>query len=664
MRHLGLLLTTACLLTTKSYADLVVTEDLGTLDIGTTYTISGDTATGANNADSYGDRLIDTWENELVFQFTLTSPATIEIESVAITGDPDVLLLSSLVTEISGGLNRTPGLLSIALLDGPPPETETFIPLTRGTYYISVDNFASREDIDSTFTYNLNLSSPVNIGSIATGNTPFTIDTLNSDFDTELAIWDVDGNPIAENDNLEGGGQQSQITSMGLPSGTYHATVVGNSSNFLSGFVITGAANENGNFVFNYGTGTQTGSLAQGEVAVFTFEIAPAIPPVADGTTLILDGSDLFLTTRFPYQANSVLSLQTSTDLTNWRTPGTNNTPNFTIERSYTDPDFWNIRSLLPVGSHPKTFLRASVNAQSSGPATFTDFDGDGRTDWALTRQNENDILWDIPLQSGGTKRVTFGNIDTDTIVSADFDGDGITDIAVWTANVGFNFIQSSDGTLQTLAFDTSDIIGNITPAPADYDGDGIADPALFVTTDVASPASIQYIGSAGSGALTTITWGNGTSETLTPVIGDFDGDGEADYCYRTSGDDAEGIFTLLRSSNNQIISTTWGQANDSIVPGDYDGDGRSDFAVSRSVNGVQEWHILEQDGDVTGTAPIILGLAGDTLVPGDYDGDGRTDPAVWDGSTFTYLSSSEGSIVTFTHGTVGDLPVANSQVE
>ena len=90
MKHRDLLTFIALFATSSlaAQADLRVDQDLGSLDIGSTTPITGDTAVGANNVDIYfTDNSSETfnWGNELVFQFTLASDAFVSLTSNTLT---------------------------------------------------------------------------------------------------------------------------------------------------------------------------------------------------------------------------------------------------------------------------------------------------------------------------------------------------------------------------------------------------------------------------------------------------------------------------------------------------------------------------------------------------------------------------------------------------
>jgi len=60
------------------------------------------------------------------------------------------------------------------------------------------------------------------------------------------------------------------------------------------------------------------------------------------------------------------------------------------------------------------------------------DFDGDGRTDFAVTRLENGATNWYILPSSGGPYYGFAWGYDTDVAVQGDYDGDGKTDVAVW----------------------------------------------------------------------------------------------------------------------------------------------------------------------------------------------------------------------------------------
>lgn len=294
------------------------------------------------------------------------------------------------------------------------------------------------------------------------------------------------------------------------------------------------------------------------------------------------------------------------------------------------------------------------------------DFNGDGRTDYAIYRDSGGIRTWWIQHNGSATTQIAQWGLDTDNLAPADYDGDGREDFAVWRSGAptvaAFYILQSSTSTLRTELFGQT---GDDPKIVGDYDGDGKADVAVYRP----GAQSIWYFrGSLNNpaGNITFLPWGV-TDDVVAP--GDYDGDGRFDVCIRRDADGPGGatnaIFILRRSSDLGAEWINWGLTDDAIVPGDYDGDGRRDFCVVRVAGGSGNFYILERDGGGTGASPIIFGTeATDFLAPGDYDGDGRADIAIWresanpDQNFFYVRRSSDGGLTVFEWGQQNDLPV------
>ncbi len=219
-----------------------------------------------------------------------------------------------------------------------------------------------------------------------------------------------------------------------------------------------------------------------------------------------------------------------------------------------------------------------------------------------------------------------------------DFDGDGKTDFAIWRGPIGsWQVLNSSNGMLQTTPWGSSAAPYFDVPAPGDYDGDGKTDQAVWRGLD-----STWYIRKSSDGQTLSQFWGAGYAPYFdVPTPGDFDGDGKTDVAIWRP---AAGAFYVLKSSDGGVLAEAWGVSGDTPVPADYDGDGKTDFAVWRPGNGT--WYIKRSSGGTdiiawgAGYAPYF-----DVPVPADYDGDGQTDLAVWRGqdSVWYIRKSSDG---------------------
>jgi hypothetical protein len=233
-----------------------------------------------------------------------------------------------------------------------------------------------------------------------------------------------------------------------------------------------------------------------------------------------------------------------------------------------------------------------------------------------------------------------------------DYDGDNKSDLSNFTGTTGlWDAVASGNSSgphVQRLWGATS--LGDVI-VPADYDGDGKSDFAVYRN-------GIWYV-SRNSGGDLNFTWGLSTD---IPVPADYDNDGKADIAvYRPTEGSAQGLWYVLKSSSNYTTFDVaqFGASTDKPVVGDYNGDGKADYAVIRRGGGAMTWYILYNGG--TNFAAAQWGLdTGDIAVPADYDGDRKTDIAVWRPSNGTwYVVRSGGGFVGSQWGSIGDIPVA-----
>jgi hypothetical protein len=312
------------------------------------------------------------------------------------------------------------------------------------------------------------------------------------------------------------------------------------------------------------------------------------------------------------------------------------------------------------------------------------DFDGDGKTDFAVYRY-PRDGGFPAPttyhiLQSGdgATRSRQFGFTSGDKHATGDYDGDGRADLTLYRNGAVdgspsyFYILRSSDNALQTVQWG----MRGDRPVSRDYDGDGRTDIAVYRPGWGMYDPSYWYILQSSTGQLRAVQWGLGLSSNYgdTPVSGDYDGDGKADIAvYRFDLTDNvrtdTNTFYVLRSSDEMLIVKPWGnQRTDTILPGDYDGDGATDFCAVRAgtVTGApRTWYIQYSS---TGEIKVQhWGLTGnsDQIVSGDYDGDGKSDLAIWRegngpgvSSYYYVLKSSDGGLLMQHWGVNGDYPL------
>lgn len=287
------------------------------------------------------------------------------------------------------------------------------------------------------------------------------------------------------------------------------------------------------------------------------------------------------------------------------------------------------------------------------------DFNGDGKTDFAVARNISSQLRWFYNLNgSGGTVGIDWGLIG-DTLLAEDFDGDTKDDITAWRQSAmgsTFYILQSQTGTARIEQFGQPDDDATVV---GDYDGDGKADPAVYRRgANVGQQSTWFYRGSLNnpSGNITFAPWGvNG--DKVAP--GDYDGDGKNDLVVaRVEG---ANYRYWKRLATGAISTEVFGLALDALVPGDYDADTKTDLAVTRSPGGMgaYTWFIRQSGGG--GDKEVVFGNAGtDTTAQGDYDGDGKIDIAIWRTSgQFWWSNSTNGTVQVFALGSSIDLVIA-----
>ena len=317
----------------------------------------------------------------------------------------------------------------------------------------------------------------------------------------------------------------------------------------------------------------------------------------------------------------------------------------------------------------PRNTTSAATPCGAVAPTQHVvDFDGNGKTDFAIVRNTGGgaggQIRWFVGLNGPGTTFASDWGISTDFFLPVDFDGDNKTDIAVWRSGAptvaAFYILQSQTNTVRIELFGQT---GDDPTVVRDYDGDGKADPAVYRAGASAGAQSTWYYrGSLNnpSGNVTFVPWGqNGDF----PAPGDYDGDGKGDFVIQRNNGGGQARFWMLQTTAG-FNSVVFGTPTDVIVPGDYDGDGKTDIATARGAGGALQWQYMSSQ---TSTINYITfgASATDLFAQGDYDGDGKTDVAIWrpsatpGASTFWALGTTSGAF-SVPFGANGDYPVAN----
>lgn len=277
------------------------------------------------------------------------------------------------------------------------------------------------------------------------------------------------------------------------------------------------------------------------------------------------------------------------------------------------------------------------------------DFDGDGKTDPTLRLAAAGQEYWHILGSSSGYFVTPWGFNELenfsfqDFAAMADYDGDGKTDFAVWREPLASQFPQigrqayfyilySSTGTFAAIPWGNEKNQGYYDfPAKGDFDGDGKADVAISRQSVGTSSDQLRYFYIIQSGGGIRIEQFGRSGDVS--VTADYDGDGKTDLAVaRRTAQDLYDFYIKQSSDGNWQVKTLGNWNSDYLRPGDYDGDGKADIAVwsGRSQFGTGYWTwIRSSDGRIESVKWGFNELTDDTA-QGDYDGDGITDLAVY----------------------------------
>ncbi len=228
--------------------------------------------------------------------------------------------------------------------------------------------------------------------------------------------------------------------------------------------------------------------------------------------------------------------------------------------------------------------------------------------------------------------------------VVADFDGDLRTDPSVFRPGTGtWHVRQSFTNSPQAMQFGAS----GDTVTPGDYDGDSKTDFAVWRN-------GVFYVLRSSNNSVLVQVWGTAGDDAR--VVADYDGDRKTDFAVmrRVVGGGNPVVWSILQSSNGQARTVQWGTGDDLGVLGDYDGDGLNDITIYRP--GTNSYYVQRSRDGILMVRQWGISTS-DTLVPGDYDGDATTDFAVFRASAGVWyiLQSSNGQVRSQPFGATGD---------
>jgi len=256
----------------------------------------------------------------------------------------------------------------------------------------------------------------------------------------------------------------------------------------------------------------------------------------------------------------------------------------------------------------------------------IADFDGDGKVDigYIVPPSGGQSAAYSILLSSRGYSFSSGQPLFVpagwpslgDTPIVSDFDGDGKADPAIWRSSDGTWIIPTSSSNYSSYLFFNWGQSGDV-PIAADFDGDGKADIGFYrnglwgflLSSHGYSTSNAQFFSWGGAG--------------LQPVIADFDGDGKADIGYivpPSGGQNA--VYAILLSSKSYgyasgqplFVPAGYPSLGDTPVIADYDGDGQADPGTFRSSMGV--WSIPQSTSNYGSYLFFNWGQSGDIPMP------------------------------------------------
>jgi hypothetical protein len=276
----------------------------------------------------------------------------------------------------------------------------------------------------------------------------------------------------------------------------------------------------------------------------------------------------------------------------------------------------WNVTS-AGTGFHPGVI--GWDTGEGAGFALYRirpvqgDFDGDGKTDLAIFREDSGRQIWLYKLVSDGNRydampaSWTSGPngkpLNITRTMAGDVDGDGRSDIVVqnpgaaddWEASV----FTAAGGFAQPISWAKSGT-GNpwtgSAPLLADIDGDHKADLVSMRNLGGCRTVVDFYKSTGTSFAAPTQIYDSGAGnycwENSKPVVADTDGDGRDDIValYQYGAGDAgmtDAGLTVFHSTGTALTQSSWWRSRTdfdlsrtTLSAGDFNGDGKEDAAI------------------------------------------------------------------------------------
>jgi hypothetical protein len=275
--------------------------------------------------------------------------------------------------------------------------------------------------------------------------------------------------------------------------------------------------------------------------------------------------------------------------------------------------------------STPKTSAGIFSILDLANAAAVGDFNGDGKLDLAVSGCNAGNCSYSTVYIFAGNGDGTFQAPSTaisasGSLAALDFNGDGKLDLIVSTAGPTEIYLGNGDGTFSNNA----NYPGSCA-AVADFNGDG--------KPDIAGAGAV-LLGN-GNGTFQGVQQGLTPGNPIAAVVGDFAKTGTPDVAVVSS----DNVYILKNngSAGLSLVNTyTLQQPGYAIVTADFNGDGNLDLMViSTATSDDWSYCVLLGNGDGSFQSPVfypqsvITAATGYSIVVADFNKDNKLDVAI-----------------------------------
>ena len=289
---------------------------------------------------------------------------------------------------------------------------------------------------------------------------------------------------------------------------------------------------------------------------------------------------------------------------------------------------------------------------------TYSDFDGDGRSDLVAYRPNTAEwfmLLSSTEFNFNSYKTYQLG-LPGDLPIIGDYDGDGISDMAVFRPSTGDWFYRKSSENFVRYYQVQWGLPGDQAVA-GDYDGDGITDFTVyransgkFFTLKSSTGFNRELALEMDESAITVINLGS--NENI-PIVGRFTQATQDEYATIWQ---VATFWSVKNLANQLLYSLPWGEPGDYTIASDIDGDGISDRIAVRQDSEKLKWYFSTSNSEHQ-----ILEHGEPEDIPQikrDLDGDGKSDMIAVDQNTLIWKAqlSSSNEYVEYQFGLPGDM--------